>query len=168
MIFESKAPSPAVAVWGNGSRFTQTTVSPWRTVSGSGLNATASITPVCVGVRRGAFGSTASESIPAGQPDNTSHAAHNSARATRPLSRWRPRGTASPLTGSLETGLYLLRLLEMRHEGRPRLREQLLELGVLRVRDQRLVHRVEHALVVHDLVIDVFLVELFAAEPPQL
>src|SRR5215468_7350259 len=92
-------------------------------------------------------------------------------RTASPSSR--PSGTPVPARGergwaegcraySLERCLDLLRVLQMRDEGGSHLHQQRLELLVLGARDQRLVHRVEHRLVIRDLVVDVGLVEVLA------
>src|SRR5262245_7437687 len=75
------------------------------------------------------------------------------------------RASASSL---LERRLDLLGMLEMRDECRAHLDQQGLELGVLGAGDERLVDRVEHRLVVGDLVVDVGLVELAALQALQL
>src|SRR5687767_10805184 len=62
-------------------------------------------------------------------------------------------------TALAQRRLDVLRVLEMRHEGRPHLDQQRLQFGVLRTRDQGLVECVDDRLVVGDLVVDIRLVE---------
>ena len=59
-------------------------------------------------------------------------------------------------------------MLEMRDEGRTYLDQQCLELGVGGPGDERLVDRVEHRLVIGDLVVDVGLVELRSLQTLEL
>src|SRR5262247_3798400 len=75
------------------------------------------------------------------------------------------RASASSL---LERRLDLLGMLEMRDERRTHLDQEGLELGVLRAGDERLVHRVDHRLVIGDFVVDVGLVELPALQALEL
>src|SRR5262245_27129232 len=145
MTLESKP--FAVAVCGKKSLFTHTTESPTRTVRSSGLKVVASMTTLCVA------GLAAGCAVPGPMP-----------KSTGPSSA--ARSASEDVL--LEAGLDLLGMLEMRHEGRARLFQQGLELGVLGAGDEGLVDRVEHGLVVGDLVVDVRLVELGALQPLEL
>ena len=66
-----------------------------------------------------------------------------------------------------EPSLQTLRVLEVRDEGRTHLDEQRLEFLVRRARNQRLVERIDHLLVVRHFMIDVRLVERRALERLQ-
>ena len=150
---ESKAPA-AVAVCGNGSLLIQTTTSPRRTVSVSGTY-TQSLDHDLVRARR-----------PVGRDGVARRGRPARRRAIQPAQRGRsaptrPIAPVSPFLPSLR--LQALCVLEVRDERRPDLDQQGLQLGVLRARDERLVDRVEHLLVVRDLVVDVGLVERGAA-----
>ena len=63
-----------------------------------------------------------------------------------------------------ERRLDVLRVLEVRDERRTHLDEKRLELGVGGTGEQRLVDRIEHLLVIGDLVVDIRLVERRALE----
>jgi hypothetical protein len=77
------------------------------------------------------------------------------------------RACVSVVASFAELRLDLLRVLEMGDERRPYLDDESLQLLVLGVRDERLVHRVDHRLMIAHLVIDVRLVERGAAQALQ-
>src|SRR4051812_32314597 len=79
--------------------------------------------------------------------DAASAAARASARTARSM--------GSALS---EAALQVLRMIQVGGDRRPHLLDQTLQLGVLRARDESLVDRVEHGLMVGHLVIDVGLV----------
>ena len=140
---ESHAESRAVDVWGTKSAFDQTTVSPRAIVSVGGSNPKFLIVTVCA---RGA---------------GLVHAATTPRATTDAVAAQRTgKGTLRRLN--------LLRHFEVGRDGRADLHEQRLEVGVLRVRDERLVDRVQHGLMVGHLVVDVRLVELLAAQALKL
>src|SRR5215472_3259 len=149
--FESKTPA-AVAVCGNGSRLVQTTTSPRLTLSVAGANCTACMTTSCVVPARSAATAT-----------TPSVAIASAAAAAR--TRRRPGREASALLAKLR--LHHLRVLEVGDERRPHRDEQVLQLRVLRARDQRLVERIDHLFVVRDLLLDVGAVERRAAQRLQ-
>ena len=68
----------------------------------------------------------------------------------------------------LERRLDVFGMLEMRDERRTHLDQQCLELGAGGPGDERLVDRVEHRLVIGDLVVDVGLVELRSLQALEL
>src|SRR5689334_16357589 len=165
---ESNAPF-AVTVCGTGSLFCQRTVSPRLTVSVAGLNSNASMVTVwTVAARAAAAPHASATAAPVASnrrrrielmPD------FGRARCTgRSAGRMRMRARGL----LLERGLQLLRVLEVRDERRPHLDEQRLQLRVLGARDQRLVHRIDHLLVIVDLVVDVRLVERGALQRLQM
>src|SRR5215212_5894709 len=70
-------------------------------------------------------------------------------------------GSESSL-GRDEYALELLRVLQVRREGRPHIHQQLLELAVLGGRDQQVVQRIEHGLVVRNFPVNVGPIEMLA------
>src|SRR5215831_4312096 len=157
MLPEANACDAAVAVWGNRSLLTHTIRSPRCTCNSAGLNCMFSITTVCTAPCAGCVASAA-----ALVPDESRTAASQSQRNA-------PRVSPSSLgTALAQLSLYLLRHVEVRHERRPHLDQERLELSVLRARDQSLIQRAQHGFVVRDLVVDVSLVEGSAAESLQL
>jgi hypothetical protein len=78
------------------------------------------------------------------------------------------RPTSSPETRlAAERRLQVLGVLEVRDKGGPHLDQESLQFRVLCARNQRLVYRVEHGLVIRHFVVDVRLVERRAAESLQ-
>src|SRR4051812_2884785 len=151
MVRESKT-CAAVAVCGTMSLLRQTTRSPRRTVSAAGLNCMPSITIVC------SRASAARAGPPVPRPAVVMTAPASAVAIRIPSMAVRSAGLLA------ERRLDVLGVLEMGDERRTRFLEQRLQLGVLRIRDQRLVERVDHGLVVGDLVVDVGAVELGALQ----
>src|SRR6516225_7813590 len=158
MLPESNACDAEVAVWGNRSLFTHTILSPRCTCNTAGLNCMFSMTTVCTAPCAGCFAPAA-----AMLPDERRNAAGQSQR-----SRARSVSPGRLGTALAQSRLDLLRHVEVGHERGPHLDQQRLELCVLGTRDQSLVQRIQHGLVVGDLVVDVGLVEGSAAERLQL
>src|SRR5690242_18933143 len=151
MVRESKT-CAAVAVCGTRSLLRQTTRSPRRTVRAAGLNCMPSITTVC------SRASAARAGPPVPRAAVAMKAPASAVAIRIPSMAVRSAGLLA------ERRLDVLGVLEVGDERRPRYLEQRLQLGVLRIRDQRLVERVDHGLVVRDLVVDVSAVELSAQQ----
>src|SRR5262249_48816865 len=143
---ESNAPLE-VTVCGNGSLLTQITVSSRATVRVAGSNFTPSMTTVCAD---GFCAAALETGAPAPMENNPS--APNSAMYA---------GIECLISASTLFQLRLdhLGVLEVRDKRRSHLDEQRFELLVLRIGNEHLVDRIEHLLVVRDLVVDVGLVE---------
>src|SRR4026209_241399 len=136
--------SAAVTVCGTMSLLVHTMVSPAATSTRSGTNFMPSMRTACV------FPAACAAAAP-----KRSAAASTARRATF-------------IALLAQRGLQVLGVLEVRRDRRADLLDQPLQLGVLRVRDEHLVDRVEDLLVVVDFVIDIGLVELGALQRLQL
>src|SRR5262245_6684203 len=126
--------------------------SPRLASTTSGLNATASIVTVCFA------GLTAA-------PWPTLIESRATAATSETTTTIRVCGFIDVLL--LQRRLNVLGVFEMRNERRAHLHEERLQFGVLRAWNQRLVHGIEHGLVIGHLVIDVRLVELCALQAPE-
>src|SRR5262249_7042994 len=140
MLPESNACDAAVTVCGNRSLFTHTIRSPRRTRNSGGLYCMFSMTTVCATPVAGRCASAATMSD---EPNSATR--HGQSSHERIISL----GTALA-----QLRLQLLRHIEVRHECRPHLDQQCLELSVLSARDQSLVQRAQYRLMVGDFVID--------------
>ena len=135
-------------MWATRSLLIHSTVSPVATARPGGLE-TQAVDRDRVRLGRG---------LPAGERDHDATAISHQGRGERPQ-----YARSAPCHRRLQ----VLGVLEVRDERRAHLDEQRLQLGVRGAGDQRLVDRVEHLLVVRDLVVDVRLVERRALERLQ-
>src|SRR5690606_20479206 len=146
---ESNPPAVfAVAVCGTRSAFLKVTASPGRTWRVAGTNRMFSISTVCW------CGSGCAE---ARYPPSPTRAP----RRTRPASD-------GHVAASAQRRLQLFCMFQVRYERRADFDEQRLQLRVLRIGNQDVVQRVDHLLVVGDLVINVGLVKGRSLEGAQL
>src|SRR5687768_5376332 len=152
MLFESNSPG-AVAVCGNGSLLTHTTRSPRRTSTFSGAKRVPSMSTVWVSAATASLEGAA-----------VSARATHIARAARVAPVY---DTPSALTLLAKFALKSLGVLQMRRESRPHLDEQRFQFGILRVRNEHLVQRIDDGLVIGDLPSDVGAIVLGALELVQ-